>query len=74
MHVPGFLNVVMKRGDGSFLFAQCRFRFFESPGEVIAVIVHRIIGILRSVEAAMGAVAEPFVHPANHVARHSGEK
>ena len=74
MHVPDFLNVVIEHRHRCLVFAQRRFRFLQSPGEIIAVILHRIIRILRSVKAAMRAVAEPFVHPADDVARHLREK
>ena len=74
MHVPDFLNVVVQRRHRCLIFAQRRFRLLQSPGEIIAVILHRIIRILRSVKAAVRVVAEPFVHPANDVARHLREK
>ena len=74
MHVPNFQNVVVERRDRELIRAQRCFRFRQRPGEIIAVIVHRIVRILRSVKAAASAVAEPFIHPADNVARHPGKK
>ena len=79
MHVADFLNVVIARSDCRFLFGEHSFGFRERPGEIVAVVIHGKIGVLRSVKAAVGAVAEPFIHPADdvagdgreeHVARH----
>jgi hypothetical protein len=70
MHLPDFVDVVMQGRDLRFFFRQDGASFIERPGKVIAVVVHVDIGVLRRVEAAALAVAEPLVHPADDVARH----
>ena len=70
MHVADFADVVVSRGDLEFVGVEHRAGLVQRPREVVAVIVHRVVGVLRSVEAAALAVAQPFVHPANDVSRH----
>ena len=74
MHVADFPDAVIRDRHRRFFGRERGLRFFQSPGEVVAIVVHGIVGILRGVEAAMGAVAEPLVDPANDVAGDAGEE
>ena len=74
VHLADFVDVVMQCCHGQFMFAQHRVGFVESPGEVIAIVIHGIIRILGSVEAAMLLIAEPDIYPADDVARHLGKE
>ena len=74
VHLANFVDVIVQAGYARFLFGKNSLRFLQSPGEVIAVVVHGVVGILRGVEAAVLAVAEPLVHPANDVAGYGGEE
>ena len=47
--------------------------FFQSPGEVIAVVVHGVVGVLGSVETALLSITQPLIHPANDVLGHTGK-
>ena len=42
---------------GVIFVAELGARFVDGPGEVIAVVVHADVGVLRGVEAALAAVA-----------------
>ena len=61
---------IVQRGRLELFVAQNRLGLVDGPGEVIAIVVEIDVGILRGVEAAVLAVAEPLVHPADDVARH----
>ena len=68
VHLANFADVVVKRDDLELLLIENRLGFVASPREVIAIVVEADVGILRSVETAVLAIAEPVVHPANDVA------
>ena len=74
MHLADFVDVIVQGRHFGLLLRQHGAGFFERPGEVIAVVVHGDVGILRREEAAALAIAEPLVHPANDVAGHAGEE
>jgi hypothetical protein len=74
MHLADFIDVVIEAGNLRFLFGENFLRFGNRPCEVVSIIIHGVIGILRGIEAAMGAVAQPFVHPADDVGGYIGEK
>ena len=74
VHVANFADVVVSGRDLQFIRREDGTRLFQRPGEVIAVVFHRVVGILGTVEAAVLAVAEPLIHPANNVARHRREE
>ena len=74
MHLADFINVVAKCSDLQFVLGEHGTRLLDRPGEVIAIIIHGNVGILRSIKAPSLAVTQPLIHPANDVARHVGEK
>ena len=74
MHLADFVYVVVQRCYARLLFAEHGASFSERPGEIVAIVVHGNVGVLRGVEAGAFAVAEPFIHPANDVAGDSGEE
>ncbi len=74
MHLADFIDVVAKSRGLQFVFGEHGTRLIDRPGEVIAIIIHGNVSILRSIKAASLAVTQPLIDPANDVARHVGEK
>ena len=74
VHLANFVDVVVEAGDLRLLVGKYFLRFGQSPSEVVAVILHGVVGVLRGVKPAPFAIAEPLVYPANDVAGHLGEE
>ena len=74
MHLPDFIDVVTQCRHLCLFLGQHGARLLERPGEIVPVIVHRDVGILRCIEPAALPLAQPLVHPANDVARHVREE
>ena len=74
VHFANFIDVITQTGDFRLFFSQDGFGFFQRPRKVVAIVVHRIIGILRGIEPAVFTIRKPFIHPANDVARNLGKK
>ena len=53
MHFAESLDVVVQLHDADFVGEKRRAEFVESPGEIIAIIVERIVSVLTGVEAAL---------------------
>ena len=70
MHLASFLDIEMQRGHLELFVVQDRLSFPQGPSEVVAIVIEIDVGILRGVEAAVLAIAEPLVHPADNVAGH----
>ena len=70
MHLARFLDIEMQRGHLELLLAQDRLGFPQGPGKVVAIVIEIDVGVLRGVEAAVLAIAEPLIHPADNVAGH----
>ena len=70
MHLPDLIDVISQRGNLRFILCQHSSRLVQGPSEVIAVIVHVDVGVLRSIESAALAIAQPLVHPADDVSRY----
>ena len=68
VHLAHFVDVIMQGRNLHFFFGQDGAGLVKRPRKIIAIIVHRNVGILRSIEAATLPVAQPLVHPANNVA------
>ena len=64
MHVADRSDVVVGLGEFEFAGFEDGGGFGARPGEVVAVVVEREIGVLRGVEAAVDMVGEPVGHPA----------
>ena len=52
MHLANFIDVVIKAGNFGFFFIEHCFGFVHGPCEVVAVVIHGIVGVLRSIESA----------------------
>ena len=74
VHLADFVDVVAQTRDRRFFFGQDGLHLRPRPGEIVAIVVHRVVGILGGVKAATLAVTEPFIHPADDVAGHRGEE
>ena len=69
MHLADFVDVIAQRCHLSFFFRQHGPRLVQRPGEVVAVVLHRNVGVLRSIKSAVLTIAQPLVHPADDVLR-----
>ena len=63
VHFAAGFDVVIQLNQPRFLGRQYRANFGEGPGEIIAVIVERLIGILAAVKPAASLIGENFVDP-----------
>ena len=63
MHFAAGVHVVIQLNQPRFLGRQYRANFGEGPGEIIAVIVEGLIGILAAVEPPASLIGENFVDP-----------
>ncbi len=70
MHVPNLADVVVRARDRQLLRGQNRRRLIPRPRKVVAVIIQRVVRILRSIEPAQLAIAQPLIHPPDHLPRH----
>src|SRR5437660_4354062 len=66
VHFAARSDVVVKLDEARELRAEDGTNFFERPGEVIAVVIERDIGILTRVKAAMLAVGKHGIYPAEN--------
>ena len=73
VHVSHRLDIEVRRCRLKFLRRQHRSGLIARPCKVVAVVVQRVIRILRRIEPAACAVAQPLVHPAQDVLRHPCE-
>ncbi len=74
MHLADLVDVIVQRRNLRFVFREHSAGFVQCPGEVVAIVIHRNVGVLRSVKTAALAVAQPLIHPADDVARHASKK
>ena len=63
VHLAVRLHVVVQFDDASFGLRQHVAEFVQRPGEIVAVIVERNIGILAGVESAVGLIGQNFIDP-----------
>ena len=73
LHVAYLADVVVGGRDAELRGGEHFGRFVQSPGEVVAIIVQREVGVLGCIESAAFAVAQPLVHPAHDVAGDAGK-
>ena len=57
VHLADFVDVIVKAGDRSFRLGQYRLHLGAGPGEIVAVIVHRVVRVLGRIKPAAFAVA-----------------
>ena len=65
VHLAIRLHVVVQFDDASFGLRQHVAEFVQRPGEIVAVIVERNIGILAGVKSAVGLIGQNFIDPAD---------
>ena len=69
MHFAAGFHVVIKLHHPRFIGRQRRAQFLQRPGEIIAVVVQRVVGVLAGVKSAPLLVGKHFVHPGDDAFR-----
>ncbi len=65
VHLSLRLDVVVQFHDARFGRRQSGLQFAQRPGEVIAVVVERNVGVLAGVKSTVRLVGQNFVDPAD---------
>ena len=65
VHFAVGLHVVVKFDRARFFGREHGANFVERPGEIVAVVVERLVGVLAAVEAAALLIRENVVDPGN---------
>ena len=65
VHFAVRFDVVVQLHDARFFRRQRRAKFLQSPGEVVAVIVERVVRVLAGIKAAVHLIGKHFVDPAD---------
>ena len=65
VHFAARLHVVVNFDRARFLGREHRAHFVERPGEIVAVVIERLIGVLAAVKSAALLIRENFVDPSN---------
>ena len=55
--------VVVKLEGARFFWRESAAEFIEGPGEIVAVVIESLIGVLAGVKAAVFLIGEDFVYP-----------
>jgi len=59
------LDVVVNFDRARFLGREYRSNFIEGPGEIVAVVIERLIGVLAAVKSAAFLIGENIIDPGN---------
>src|SRR5580704_13627214 len=66
MHFAMRLDVVADFDDAGFFWRQLGAHLRLRPGEIVAVVVQRLVGVLAAEEAAIFLIGQNFIRPSNN--------
>ena len=72
VHIPNLADIVVGPRDRKFLLRQHLRRLIPRPRKVVAIILKRVVRVLRCVKPTQLPVAQPRVHPPDNLLRHPG--